>query len=633
MSRIVRKVFCLLVMIAAAVLAKAETGILTVKMLDLRNTPVRGIRVNVEEPGCVALGPADDRGLARIRLAPGIKPPAWITLELSSAQYAFVQPWDRRAQVPPFENESVNYLRVFVVNKGDRAALESGRFAVALAQKFNAQLAPKLSTEKTSEERRKQALADVASSYGLNPEETDRAIREYGKKAVDPFEKGVIAFYEKNYAEATAELSKSYDTRKAAIQKAQVEMVEVCLALGLSLYEQGRYRMAAEKLREANALREDDRTLTSLGVCLLSAGFYAEAEPLLRRALSIAEKTLGPENLLTATNLNNLAGLCEWQGKYAEAEALHKRALAIREKALGPEHPGIVSSLENLAGLYVSQGKYGEAEPLYGRALQIAEKGLGPEHPTTATCLNNLAGLYEWQGKYAEAERLYKRALLISEKVQGMEHPETAATLGNLARLCEKQGKYAEAEPLFKRALAVSENALGLEHPGTATILNNLAALYKAQAKHAEAEPLLERALAINEKALGPEHPETANVLSNLAVIYSSQGKEAQAEPLYRRALAIREKTLGPEHPGTATSLNNLAVLYRSQGKYAEAEPLFTRALAIFEKSLGSDHLDVATVLANYAKMLRLMNREDEAARLETRAKQIHDKAKPVPKN
>ncbi len=37
------------------------------------------------------------------------------------------------------------------------------------------------------------------------------------------------------------------------------------------------------------------------------------------------------------------------QGKYAEAEPLLKRALAIREKVLRPEHPHVAQSLNNYA--------------------------------------------------------------------------------------------------------------------------------------------------------------------------------------------------------------------------------------------------------------------------------------------
>src|SRR5262250_1337333 len=65
-----------------AITAQAETGILWVKVLNLKNTPIRKISVGAEGPGSSAL--TDDRGLARIRLAPQIRPGTWVTLEVSS---------------------------------------------------------------------------------------------------------------------------------------------------------------------------------------------------------------------------------------------------------------------------------------------------------------------------------------------------------------------------------------------------------------------------------------------------------------------------------------------------------------------------------------------------------------------
>jgi hypothetical protein len=65
-----------------------------------------------------------------------------------------------------------------------------------------------------------------------------------------------------------------------------------------------------------------------------------------------------------------------------EAEPLLSRALTIREQTLGPEHPDTAESLNNLAMLYFNQGRYIEAEPLYRRPLAIWEKRSGQNTPT-----------------------------------------------------------------------------------------------------------------------------------------------------------------------------------------------------------------------------------------------------------
>jgi Tfp pilus assembly protein PilF len=64
-------------------------------------------------------------------------------------------------------------------------------------------------------------------------------------------------------------------------------------------------------------------------------------------------------------------------GKYAEAEPLLKRALASREKALEADHPDVATSLENLGSLYRKKEKPAKAEPLLKRSLAFHEMTLG----------------------------------------------------------------------------------------------------------------------------------------------------------------------------------------------------------------------------------------------------------------
>jgi tetratricopeptide (TPR) repeat protein len=58
-----------------------------------------------------------------------------------------------------------------------------------------------------------------------------------------------------------------------------------------------------------------------------------------------------PQDAHLAAKLNNLALAYKALGRFAEAEPLYKRALAIAQKALGPEHPHVVTSLRSLAEL------------------------------------------------------------------------------------------------------------------------------------------------------------------------------------------------------------------------------------------------------------------------------------------
>jgi len=68
---------------------------------------------------------------------------------------------------------------------------------------------------------------------------------------------------------------------------------------------------------------------------------WQEAQTVLNKAAQVFE-----QGDYGAT-LNNLAALYDAQGTYAQAEPLLKRALAIYEQVLGPLHPDTASSLNN----------------------------------------------------------------------------------------------------------------------------------------------------------------------------------------------------------------------------------------------------------------------------------------------
>ena len=358
------------------------------------------------------------------------------------------------------------------------------------------------------------------------------------------------------------------------------------------------------------------RLLFTVGSVYWRLALYEQAEPLLKKALGIREKTLGPDHPDVAEVLHVLATVDLEAGRRAEAEALFRRCLAIREEALGPGHPDLASTLNNLGSFYSSEGRFAQAEPLFARALAIREKALGPDHPDVASSLNNLAGVFHDQQRYAEAEPLFVRTLAAKEKALGPDHPSLMSTLFNFARLRIAQGRHAEAEPLFRRSLAIAEKTFGPDHVAVGRVLGGLADLYVAQGRYDEAEPLLTRCLASREKAVGPDHPDVADDLRTIGELRAAQGRYGEAEPLVRRALAIAEKSLGAESPRTAVHVRSLAALRHGQDRHAEAERLYDRAAAILEKAGGQD---LHQVLAERARELRELGRAAEAAGLEAR--------------
>ncbi len=366
--------------------------------------------------------------------------------------------------------------------------------------------------------------------------------------------------------------------------------------------------------------------LNNKATAFANQGKYAEAKPLAEEVVSLAEKTLGPDNPDTATVLNNLANILQKMEDLQGARPLYERALAIYERALGPDHPNVAESLNGLAELLRTMGDLEGARPLCERALAIREKTLGPGHPDTAMSLNRLGGLLALMGDLKGAKPLLERALAIYEKVLGSDNIYTALGLSNLAEVLQEMGDVKGARLLFERALAIDEKVRGPDHPDTATCLCNLAHALSAMGDLKGARPLIERALIIHEKVLGSDHPLTARSLGQLAIVLSAMGDPKGARPLYERALGIYEKALGPDHHDTGMSRRNLAGVLKDMGDLKAAKALFERALAIHVEALGADHIETAGSLNDLACVLGDMGDLKGARPLIERALAIREK-------
>jgi len=314
----------------------------------------------------------------------------------------------------------------------------------------------------------------------------------------------------------------------------------------------------------------------------------------------------------TSDAANELGLFLNRSGFYADAEPLIRRALDIDTKNLGANHPLIAIRLSNLASLLESMHWLDEVEGLYRRALSISEQSFGPEHPQVAICLSNLSEVLLKTNRLDEAERLVRRALAIDEKCFGHDHPDVAIRLNLLARILQRTNNLAQAESVIRRSFAILESSFGPDHPNVAASLSNLAFVLRETNRLAEAEPLVRRVLAIDEKNYGPEHTAVARDLNNLAGLLESTDRLAEAEPLYRRAQVIFEKNLGIDHPDVGTSLNNLAQVLKKMNRLAEAEPILLRAVQIFLKFTRATHqLDPRLQMAinNYGRLLEAMGR------------------------
>ena len=206
-------------------------------------------------------------------------------------------------------------------------------------------------------------------------------------------------------------------------------------------------RHRREELRPRPSRRR--HRLNNLAVLLQATNRLAEAEPLMRRALAIDEKSFGPDHPNVAHQPQQLGPSCcrTPTGSPRPSRSDAPRAVAIDEKSFGPDHPNVASGLNNLAQLLQATNRLAEAEPLMRRALAIDEKSFGPiiprrhrpQQPGPAAAGHQPAG----RGRAADAPRARHQREELRPRPSQCRH-----SLNNLAGLLQATNRLAEAEPL-----------------------------------------------------------------------------------------------------------------------------------------------------------------------------------------
>lgn len=364
-------------------------------------------------------------------------------------------------------------------------------------------------------------------------------------------------------------------------------------------------------------------------------GNYAEAEPVLRRALEwfeelqatpsttrvLSQRRRSYNNLRAkpddvAVAISNLAAVLSNLGRHEEAVAMNARALALRESALPLDQLEISAAKANLATSLRKIGRNGEAIVIHEEVLKNRTQKLGTEHLVVASSLNNLACAYSDSGRHDEAAELLERSLTIRIKALGEYHPTVAATRGNLATEYRSLGRIVEAVGMHIEVLEYRRRVLPPEHPDIAATMNNLAATYKENGQNREAVALFEEVRDFLARVLPADHPDQATCLQNLASGYLAIGRHAEAVKMFEQALELARRVLPPDHPDIATGINNLAGSYIDLGLFKKAIKAYRESLALRRQVLPEGHPDTCAAMSNLASALLDVGDIDEAVEL-----------------
>ena len=239
---------------------------------------------------------------------------------------------------------------------------------------------------------------------------------------------------------------------------------------------------------------------------------FGDAEPLLTQIYAECQGK-EPE---ASKSLASLAVLMHEQGKLYDAEPLLRKALTGLQRSVGDDHPDTVRCKKQFTGLLQdigSEGKIaalertGRTKPSHSEEDAAKEKlkaaigRHGPGHPATYQAMQELAMVLEARGSFDEAEQLFHmsggrpkaasqaavsasaaRKAEFQEKLRalGNMHPETLKAMHLLTASLHQEGQLKEAEQMGRQALKSRREKLGDTHPDTLESMHELGVIFKA---------------------------------------------------------------------------------------------------------------------------------------------------------
>ena len=523
----------------------AEQGVLVVQISDTQRRPIAGVRIATRGDGSIG-APTDAAGRTRIRLAAQTRPGAIVALTIVPApktkDFVFISPWDNNVSVPPFENESQNFARLVVVERGERAALESGPGFAALIARVN--LATTAREVVAAPARPADALNEVAVLFGLTPAQVVAAIRASSKSA-DPYERGMAALFDGELDEASDRLAAALKDREATSAGGARAPADAAFFLAQTLYREGNFSEAVDAYRKALKYRPGDPTTTNnLGLTLMQAGDFRAAEPMLRLALNTIEAAAGPEDPEIVFAWNNLGALLVAKGETVGALEAFQRGLAIRQKVLGPDDPRTANSMNNVASALLLRGDAVAAAPLLVTAAAVFARQPQP----TAVALPGRGG----------AERGAQGAI-VGGGVLG--NPGSFSVRLNQALLARHQGRFEEARNIAEDILRTQVRTFGRRRPETANAYLVMGQVEFAARNYEAAAGHYEQAVAVIRDLLGADHLSLAEALAGLGDAAVQLRDSARAKTAYDRALAIRRRAFGDADPVAQTLTKKIGAL------------------------------------------------------------------------
>ena len=145
--------------------------------------------------------------------------------------------------------------------------------------------------------------------------------------------------------------------------------------------------------------------------------------------------------------------------EFNQAIAVARRAVSLSERSAGPDSRDVATALYHLGSALAGARRDDDALKVLERSVQLRERALNRTDVDIARALEDLGLVLQRKGDYARAGAALRRARAIQE-ASDINHPAYVRTLNLMADQLWFEGHLLESRDVSKRAVEVAERTL-----------------------------------------------------------------------------------------------------------------------------------------------------------------------------
>jgi eukaryotic-like serine/threonine-protein kinase len=189
-------------------------------------------------------------------------------------------------------------------------------------------------------------------------------------------------------------------------------------------------------------------------------GYAARGETAHREAIALSERLHKRPHQDTAWFVGLLGSYLLWMGRVNDAEPYVRRGLSMRRELLGEAHPATLFAVTVMARLRAAQNRNDEALAILSEgASACADARL--LHYACVRILQKRGQTYTLMSQFNAAEVDLNAAISLQERISGADSAQVAAQFESLAQLRRVQGRFDDAISTAEQSLAMLDKAGG----------------------------------------------------------------------------------------------------------------------------------------------------------------------------